>query len=226
MHQRFVALTKWVIPAVGVTIGAVSLFATANAQSNREPWLTRAALLAASSEPTSANTLPAMPKSDDPNLRHMLPAFNPQLDAVRAPSGFGEGRIWHVGPERAYKKPSDVVRLVHDGDIVEIDAARYACDTGVRWSANYLTLLGVGGRATIDATNCEITGDKGIWNPAGNGLIVANIEFVGASGPSGNDAGIRYDGSGFPRVRGRYANGKMRRNGAFSFRYGAKVSPR
>jgi hypothetical protein len=69
--------------------------------------------------------------------------------------------------------------MVGDGDIVEIEAARYPCDTSVKWRTNYLTLLGVGGRPVIDATGCNIAGDKGSWNPKGKGLIVANMEFMG-----------------------------------------------
>lgn len=147
---------------------------------------------------TSGVATSSVPTTDDAALRHILPAFDPRLDIVQPPTGFGTGRIWHVGPNQIYKKPSDVVTQVHDGDIVMIDAARYACDTGLKWSANHLTLVGVGGRPVLDATNCGgVVGDKGIWNPLGNGLIVDNVEFVGASGPSANDAGIRYDGSGY-----------------------------
>ena len=137
--------------------------------------------------------------------RHIVPAFNRQLDVVAPPTGFGSGRIWRVGPKHTFKKPSDVVGRVRDGDIVEIHAARYACDTGLKWSANYLTLVGVGGRPVLDATDCGgVVGDKGIWNPGGEGLIVDNIEFVGASGPSHNDAGIRYDGKGYLYITNSY----------------------
>src|SRR5258708_2804771 len=59
----------------------------------------------------------------------IVPDYNPALDATRAPTSFGTGQVWHVGPTEQYKKPSDVVSLVHDGDVVEIDAATYACDT-------------------------------------------------------------------------------------------------
>lgn len=144
------------------------------------------------------------PLAEKIDLRGIIPPFNPQLDVVHAPAGFGTGQIWHVGPKEQYKKPSDVAALVHDGDIVEIDAARYACDTGVKWSAQYLTLLGVGGRPVIDANGCGVVGDKGIWNPRGDGLIVDNIEFAGAAGPSHNDAGIRYDGTGYLYVTRSY----------------------
>src|SRR5579883_257493 len=129
--------------------------------------------------------------------RRIIPAFDPRLDLVRAPAGFGTGRVWHVGPSRQFKKPSDVVKRVGDGDVVAIDAATYKCDQSVRWTANNLTFIGVGGRPVLDATGCTIKGDKGIWNPSGANMIVDNIAFLGASGPSRNDAGIRYDGTGY-----------------------------
>lgn len=90
-----------------------------------------------------------------------------------------------------------MARLVHDGDVVEIDAAVYKCDQSVRWTANDLTLIGVGGQPVLDASGCTITGRKGIWNPSGENLIVDNVAFIGAKGPDNNDAGIRYDGSGY-----------------------------
>ena len=135
--------------------------------------------------------------SREVDVRKLIPAFNPSLDAVHAPAGFGTGRTWRVGPREQFHKPSDVVAKVHDGDIVEIDGGHYACDTDVKWRANFLTLVGVNGRPVIDARNCKIAGDKGAWNPRGNGLVVANLEFTGAAGPSHNDAGVRYDGAGY-----------------------------
>ena len=131
------------------------------------------------------------------DVRELIPAFNRQVDAVEAPAGFGTGRIWRVGPGEKFHKLSEVVSKLHDGDIVEIYGGRYACDTGVKWRANFITVIGVKGRPIIDATNCQISGDKGAWNPQGNGLIIANLEFTGAAGSSRNGAGIRYDGTGY-----------------------------
>jgi hypothetical protein len=125
--------------------------------------------------------------------------YNPRLDAVKAPTGFGTGKLWRVGPTRQFKKPSDVMTLVKDGDVVEIDAATYTCDTSVKWQANYLTLRGVGGRPIMDSTGCSISGGKGIWNPMYmvNSMIVDNIEFMGAKVGDRNGAGIRFDGTGY-----------------------------
>ena len=56
----------------------------------------------------------------------------------------------------------------------------------------------------LDATGCVITGRKGIWNPSGTNLIVDNIEFLGATVPDNNGAGIRYDGSGYLYITNSY----------------------
>jgi hypothetical protein len=140
---------------------------------------------------------PAPAQVQNVDVRHIIAAYDARLDAVRPPTGFATGKVWNVGAAREYKKPSDVASLVHDGDIVEIDAGVYKCDAGVRWTRNLLTLVGVGGRAVLDATGCGVPGGKGIWNPYGAGMVVANIEFTGATVGDANGAGIRYDGSGY-----------------------------
>ena len=40
--------------------------------------------------------------------------------------------VWHVGPERALKYPSEAARKARDGDIIEIDAGIYHNDY-VKW---------------------------------------------------------------------------------------------
>lgn len=154
---------------------------------------------------TPPQTMPAGGDDGTPSdVRNIIPPFNGALDAVHAPTTFGTGKIWQVGPTRQYKKPSDVVGLVHDGDIVEIDAGRYVCDESVRWLANDLTLVGMGGKAVLDTTSCALSKDKGIWNPQGTNIIIDNIEFMGAHGSSANDAGIRYDGNGYVYITNSY----------------------
>lgn len=127
-----------------------------------------------------------------------------ELPVFSVPSFFGTGKVWQVGPTRQYKKPSDVVALVQDGDTVEIDSAVYRCDTSVKWRANNLTLRGVGGRPHLDAKGCSISGGKAIWNPGGKNLLIDNIEFSGAKVSDTNGAGIRYDGGGEVIIRNSY----------------------
>lgn len=145
-------------------------------------------------------TPPAKPS--DP--LHIIPAYDARFDAVHAPTGFGSGKVWQVGPTREIKRLTDVVSKLAIGDVVEIDAGTYKCEQSIVISPSNITLIGIGGRAVFDATGCTISGDKGILNPRGTNLIVDNLEFLGAKGKSGNDAGIRYDGAGYLYITNSY----------------------
>jgi len=136
----------------------------------------------------------------------IIPPYDPQLDAVRAPTGvFGTGKVWQVGPNREYKTFSSIARQLHDGDVVEIDAGNYGCsEQSIIWTANNITVMGVGGRAVFNATGCTISRDKGIFNPGGTNMIIDNIAFIGVQGPSRNDAGIRLDGGGYVYITHSY----------------------
>jgi hypothetical protein len=136
----------------------------------------------------------------------IIPPYNPQLDAVKAPTGvFGTGKVWHVGPNEPDKTFSSITARLHDGDVVEIDAGSYGCsEQSIVWNANAITVVGVGGRAVFNATGCAITRDKGIFNPRGTNMIIDNIGFIGVQGPSRNDAGIRLDGGGYVYITHSY----------------------
>ncbi|MGI9499317.1 MAG: right-handed parallel beta-helix repeat-containing protein, partial [Geminicoccaceae bacterium] len=114
---------------------------------------------------------------------------------------WGDGTVWRVGPERDFKTPSAVAGKVGNGDVVLIDAATYACDTGVVWQADRLTLKGVGGRPHLAAEGCRIPGNKGIWNPIGTDILIDNIAFSGAAVSDENGAGIRFEGDGQVVIR-------------------------
>lgn len=104
--------------------------------------------------------------------------------------------VWHVGPSRDYKKPSEVAALVQDGDIIEIDAGDYVGDVA-RWSQDNLTFRGVGGIANLDA-NYRASGRKAIWVIAGDNAIVENIRFANCKDKTDVDknwAGIRAEGT-------------------------------
>jgi hypothetical protein len=62
------------------------------------------------------------------------------------------------------------------------------------WSTNHLTIVGVHGRAHIDAAGQNSEG-KAIWVIAGNDTTIDNIEFSGARVPDQNGAGIRQEGA-------------------------------
>ncbi len=96
-----------------------------------------------------------------------------------------------------YAVPSEAAAVARDGDVINIDAGTYKGDVAI-WSANNLTIRGVGGRATIDDTGVDIPNRKAIWVISGNNTTVDNIELAGAHDPTGNDAnwaGIRQEGS-------------------------------
>ncbi len=100
--------------------------------------------------------------------------------------------IYPVGPDKIYKKISDVTGLVKDGDTVYIDAGLYTGDPCV-WTPDNLYIYGSGGMARLDAAGKYVQG-KGIWVIKGSGNIIENIEFFNASVPDKNGAGIRLDG--------------------------------
>lgn len=101
--------------------------------------------------------------------------------------------IWQVGPMRIYTQPSQVINLVNNGDIIEIDAGEYIGDVGV-WSADNLTIRGVGGKAHIRANGNHAQG-KAIWVITGDNYVIENIELSECVVPDNNGAGIRHEGT-------------------------------
>ena len=99
-----------------------------------------------------------------------------------------------VGPGKTYAKPSQAAAAAKDGDTVEIAAGAYPGDVAV-WRASRLTLRGKGGRVVLNAQG-QSAERKAIWVIQGDDTWVENIEFVGASVPDRNGAGIRQEGQG------------------------------
>jgi hypothetical protein len=99
-----------------------------------------------------------------------------------------------VGPGRTYTTVAAGYNAASDGDTIEIDSGTYtgpaaACVTIYK---NNLTFRGVGAtRPVLDAAGGNV-GDKGIFVVYANNLTVQNLEMKNCAGPSGNDAGIRY----------------------------------
>ncbi len=104
-----------------------------------------------------------------------------------------EAATYRVGPDREFKRPSEVSGLVKDGDVIEIDAGEYRRDVTV-WRQDNLTLIGVDGRAHLIADGAHAEG-KAIWVIKGRNTTVENIEFSGARVPDRNGAGIRQEGT-------------------------------
>jgi hypothetical protein len=99
-----------------------------------------------------------------------------------------------VGPGRTYPVPSAAAAVASDGDVVEIDAGEYVGDVAF-WTANALTIRGVGGMAHLRAAG-NSAGGKAIWVIQGNNTTVEYIEFSEATVPDKNGAGIRQEGPG------------------------------
>jgi hypothetical protein len=93
-----------------------------------------------------------------------------------------------VGQGQQYSTISAAVAASHDGDVVQVQAGTYTNDFITVNSK--ITLQGVGGMVNLVATT-SVPNDKGII-VTNNDLTIDHFEISGAKGPSGNDAGIRY----------------------------------
>ena len=102
-------------------------------------------------------------------------------------------RVLHVGPEWALTTPSEAAAIARDGDTVLIDAGTYSGDVAT-WTADDLTIRGVGGRAHLRADGQDAQG-KAIWVIAGDRTTIDRIELSGAAVPDQNGAGIRQEGT-------------------------------
>ena len=102
-----------------------------------------------------------------------------------------EGRLIQVGIHRAVKTLAEASRVAKDGDIVEVDAGDYVRDVAV-WAQNDLTLRVKNGRARLIAQGASAE-SKGIWVVRGGKISVEGCDFIGATVPDHNGAGIRFE---------------------------------
>ncbi len=100
---------------------------------------------------------------------------------------------WSVGPTHQYKKPSELARLVSDGDTVNIDAGIYESDVCI-WSASQLLVRAIGGKAELRSRG-NVAAGKAIWVIGGANCRVQNIAFYDARCVDANGAGIRLEAS-------------------------------
>ncbi len=105
-----------------------------------------------------------------------------------------------VGPGQPYTTIAAAAAVAQDGDTVEIAAGTY--HEAVTWTANGLTIRGVGGRPVVDMTNLPIDNGKAIFVSSGADVTIENLEFDGAAVTDQNGAGIRWEGPGSLTVRG------------------------
>jgi Right handed beta helix region len=106
-----------------------------------------------------------------------------------------QARVLHVGPGEQYRKPCQAIAAARPADVIEIDARGnpYRGDV-CAWSTNHVTIVGVHGRAHLEAAGQSSEG-KAIWVIAGSDTTIENIEFSGARVPDRNGAGIRQEGA-------------------------------
>ncbi len=81
--------------------------------------------------------------------------------------------------------------MAKDGDTVEVDGWDYVGDVAV-WTQNDLTLRAKNGRARLIAQGASAE-SKGIWVVRGGKVTVEGFDFVGATVPDRNGAGIRFE---------------------------------
>jgi Right handed beta helix region len=96
-----------------------------------------------------------------------------------------------VGPDQALKMPSAAARVAAAGDTIEIEpkaGGYYDCAV---WSADKLTIEGMGGGTILTDTTCQ---GKAIFVIAGNNITIRNLTFQRARVPDRNGAGIRAEG--------------------------------
>ena len=101
--------------------------------------------------------------------------------------------VYSVGAGKQYKKPSEVMNLVDNGDTVEIDAGFYYGDVGT-WRKNNLLIRGIGGLAHLKAA-VQLPQGKAIWIVQGNNNTIEYIKFTDAEVHDKNGAGIRFEGT-------------------------------
>lgn len=93
-----------------------------------------------------------------------------------------------VGPGKQHNTIGAAVAVAHAGDTILVDAGTYP-DENVTINTN-ISLMGVGGFAKMISTR-SLANDKA-YLVINTDCLVDHFEFFGAKGPSGNDAGIRY----------------------------------
>ncbi len=104
--------------------------------------------------------------------------------------------VLKVGPGQMYTTPSAAARVAHDGDVVEISAKGHYVNDYATWTANRLTIKGIGGKPKIQS-DAVIPNGKGIWIIRGDDITISNIEFSGARVRDKNGAALRLEGKKF-----------------------------
>ncbi len=100
-------------------------------------------------------------------------------------------KLIQVGPNRSVTTIAGAAILLGEEGIVEVDAGEYRHDVAV-WTQKNLKIRAIGGRVKIDAAGAAAEG-KGIWVIRGGDIEVDGFDFINASVPDRNGAGIRFE---------------------------------
>ena len=119
-------------------------------------------------------------------------------------AGPAPARVYYVGPEHQYKRPSEVTGLVAPGDLVEIEPGDYY-DCAV-WRTDRLTVVGRGGGPVMTDTQCA---DKASFVINGDDVVLRNITFTRIRVPDRNGAGIRHQGHDLTVENCRFINNEI-----------------
>jgi len=125
-------------------------------------------------------------------------------------AGCQTGTVRVVGPGHPYATPCQAIAASQAGDTIQIDAAGNGTYDGdvCGWSTNRLTIVGINGRAHIDAAGAS-SGGKATWVIAGNNTVIRNIELSGSTVPDRNGAGIRQEGAGLTVIGSYFHDNEM-----------------
>ncbi|MBN8897864.1 MAG: hypothetical protein BGO51_19915 [Rhodospirillales bacterium 69-11] len=117
--------------------------------------------------------------------------------------GFGHAaaKTLEVGPDAAFKKPSDAIAAAANGDTVAIAPGQYFDCAIVRQSA--LTIQGTGPGVVLTDRTCA---GKALLVVAGRSIVVRDLTLQRARVPDGNGAGIRYEGGNLTVERVQFLN--------------------
>lgn len=88
--------------------------------------------------------------------------------------------VLKVGPDEAFATPCQAIAASSDGDVIEIDAHGAYPAEACAWNQNRLTLRGVNGRAVLKG-GPETAQAEALWDIAGRGTVIENMEFSGAA---------------------------------------------
>jgi hypothetical protein len=122
------------------------------------------------------------------------------LLAAAAPTLPAAARTLEVGPGKPFARPSQAARAAQAGDRIVIAPGRYQ-DCAVLAAPDLTVEAATGDVVEISGPVCA---GKGLFITTAPRITITGITFQGATGPSGNGAGIRAEGGDLTIRRSRF----------------------